>query len=192
MRSHGASLVEINRLRPCYPITTLLIARNDSFLPRFLQSLHRKRAQARNPMRRRTLTPVEYAKAAELRMALRRFLRRSEIAARAHGLTPQRYQLLLQIKAANGEATVGSLCRDLQLGQSNVTQQVRRLERDGLVRRGLSAQDARVRHLRLTPEGDRRLARAVADLAEDREALISTIGADWAPSRRTRARSQKR
>jgi|SRR5919198_75852 DNA-binding MarR family transcriptional regulator len=123
----------------------------------------------------RTPTEADYVSAAELRRALRSFLRRSEVVARSHGLTPQRYQLLLQIKAAKGEATIGSLCRDLQLGQSNVTQQVRRVENEGLVRRELSRNDARVRYLRLTARGERRLAGAVADLAEDRDRLVAML-----------------
>lgn len=101
---------------------------------------------------------------------------------RAHKLTPQRYQLLLLIKAADGRATVGSLCRSLQLGQSNVTQQVRRTENLGLVRRELSATDARVRYLRLTAEGERRLARALMELREDREALRQALAEIEPPS----------
>jgi DNA-binding MarR family transcriptional regulator len=126
-------------------------------------------------MARTPLTEADYLDAAELRRALRGFLRRSEIVSRAHGLTPQRYQLLLQIKASKGGATIGSLCRDLQLGQSNVTQQVRRVENEGLVRRELSKNDARVRYLRLTAKGERRLEGAVADLAEDRDRLVSVL-----------------
>ena len=91
--------------------------------------------------------------------------------ARRHKLTPQRYQLLLLIKVADGQATIGSLGRSLRLGQSNVTQQVRRAENLELVRRELSSTDARVRYLRLTAEGERRLTGAVAELREDRERL---------------------
>ena len=120
-------------------------------------------------------TDGEYQAAAQLRLALRRFLRRSEQVARAHGLTPQRYQLLLLIKAAEGKATVGGLCRSLQLGQSNVTQLVRRAEDLGLVRRELATEDARVRYLSLTTEGERRLAAAVAELSEDRAALVAEL-----------------
>jgi DNA-binding MarR family transcriptional regulator len=121
------------------------------------------------------LTDREYEEAVQLRLALRTFLRRSEEVARAHKLTPQRYQLLLLIKTSEGKATVGRLCRSLQLGQSNVTQLVRRAEDLGLVRRELSPSDARVKHLRLTPEGERRLAAVVADLAEDRSKLIAAL-----------------
>jgi MarR family transcriptional regulator, transcriptional regulator for hemolysin len=115
----------------------------------------------------------EYEAATRLRLALRRFLSRSEQVTRACGLTPQRYQLLLLIRTSGTDATVGGLARALQLSQSNVTQQVRRAEDLGLVRRTLSATDARVRHLTLTDEGARRLARAVEDLRQERELLLA-------------------
>ena len=116
-----------------------------------------------------------YEEAAQLRLALRTFLRRSETVARAHGLTPQRYQLLLLIKTSKEQATVGGLCRSLQLGQSNITQLVHRAEKLGLVRGEPSATDARVRYLHLTPEGERRLGGAVAELAEDRVKLVAAL-----------------
>jgi DNA-binding MarR family transcriptional regulator len=49
------------------------------------------------------------------------------------------------------------------------------MENEGLVRRELSKRDARVRYLQLTAEGERRLARTVSDLAEDRSALIAAL-----------------
>lgn len=128
-------------------------------------------------MTARQPTAREYEEAVRLRLALRRFLRRSEEVTRAHGLTPQRYQLLLAIRAARGQATVGSLCRTLQLGQSNVTQLVRRAENLGLVRRELSSEDARIRFLSLTAEGERRLAAAVRELGGDRAALVEALSA---------------
>lgn len=120
-------------------------------------------------------TQGDYQDAAELRLALRRFLRRSEEATRRHKLTAQRYQLLLAIKAGGDQATIGSLCRSLQLGQSNVTQQVRRAENLGLLHRELSATDARVRYLRLTAEGERRLAGVLMELREDRQTLLLAL-----------------
>lgn len=82
---------------------------------------------------------------------------------------------MLAIKAAGDQATIGSLCRSLQLGQSNVTQQVRRAENLGLLHRELSATDARVRYLRLTAEGERRLAGVLMELREDRQTLLLAL-----------------
>src|SRR5919109_2041930 len=99
---------------------------------------------------------------AEFRAALRRFLRRSERIARRSGLTPQRHLLLLMIKGApdgSEQSTVTELAERLQLAQSTVTELVRRAEEAGLVERERSTADGRVAHLRLTREGERRLAK---------------------------------
>src|ERR1035437_7156537 len=111
---------------------------------------------------------------AEFRTALRRYARRSERVARQYGLTPQRYLLLLMIKgAADGkeQSTVTELADRLQLAQSTVTELVRRAEETGLVTREQSQDDARVAHLRLTPEGDRRLMQSFTELSAERAQL---------------------
>ena len=97
---------------------------------------------------------------ADFRAALRRFLRRSERVARKSGLTPQRYLLLLMIKGApNGSE------------QSTVTELVSRAEEAGLVEREVSPTDARVAHLRLTAEGERRLLLSFTQLETERAQL---------------------
>jgi DNA-binding MarR family transcriptional regulator len=111
---------------------------------------------------------------AEFRAALRRFLRRSERIARKSGLTPQRHLLLLMIKGApdgSQQSTVTELSDRLQLAQSTVTELVRRAEEAGLVEREQSAADGRVAHLRLTPEGERRLAKSFTSHATERREL---------------------
>lgn len=108
-----------------------------------------------------------------LRAALRRFLRESESSTKESGLTVEQYELLLLIKTAeDGAATIGGLHRALARRQSGVTQLVRRVENLGLVSRRLSDRDARVRFLRLTEEGERRLACAVARLRKERARLV--------------------
>jgi DNA-binding MarR family transcriptional regulator len=97
---------------------------------------------------------------AEFRSALRHFLRRSEKVARQSGLTPQRYTLLMMIKGApNGSE------------QSTVTELVRRAEAAGLIEREQSQRDARVAHLRLTEEGERRLMLSFTQLETERAQL---------------------
>jgi DNA-binding MarR family transcriptional regulator len=119
--------------------------------------------------------PVEQiVHVAEFRAALRSFLRRSEKVARAAGLTPQRYLLLLMIKGAADQrerSTVTELSERLQLAQSTVTELVSRAKEAGLLEREQSEEDGRVAHLRLTDEGEDRLARAFTDLAEERREL---------------------
>jgi DNA-binding MarR family transcriptional regulator len=111
---------------------------------------------------------------AEFRAALRRFLRTSERNARAAGLTPQRYLLLLMIKGASDrseQSTVTELARQLQLAQSTVTELVSRAEEIGLVERERSSEDGRIAFLRLTPEGERRLASSFTSNESERQAL---------------------
>ena len=130
------------------------------------------------------LPTAEYLRAAELRSALRGFLRRTEKLCRAHGLTAERYELVLAIKIENERdrpATVTSLCSALLLSQSAVTQLVRRTENLGLIERQLSTRDARVRHLRLTTEGEQRLAAAVAELGPERDHLAAVLWATPTP-----------
>lgn len=125
-------------------------------------------------MSRTTFQVEDVVAVAEFRTALRRFLRRSERVGRQYGLTPQRYLLLLMIKGAAGgreQSTVTQLADRLQLAQSTVTELVRRAEETGLVTREQSKDDARVAHLRLTPEGDRRLMQSFTELSAERAQL---------------------
>jgi DNA-binding MarR family transcriptional regulator len=115
---------------------------------------------------------------AEFRAALRSFLRRTERVARSSGLTPQRYLLLLMIKGSkmgDEQSTVTELSGRLQLAQSTVTELVRRAEEAGLLERERSTSDARVAHLRLSSEGERRLNRAFTGLADERHALADAV-----------------
>lgn len=113
--------------------------------------------------------PSEIISAASFRSELRRFLSRSDNVAAAVGLTPQRYDLLLQLKAApDGQSTVTELAGRLHLRQTAVTELVKRAEEAGLVDRRRSEADRRVFLLELTQEGDRRVTRAFNALRRDR------------------------
>jgi DNA-binding MarR family transcriptional regulator len=115
---------------------------------------------------------------AEFRAALRRFLRHSERVANARGLTPQQHLLLLMIKGApdgTEQVTIGEAAERLQLGVSTSTELVDRAQEHGFVRRERSAVDARVVCLRLTAEGERRLAGVLADLEVDRAELQGAL-----------------
>ena len=115
---------------------------------------------------------------AEFRAALRRFLRTSERTARASGLTPQRYLLLLMVKGApdgSEQSTVTELAERLQLAQSTVTELVSRAEEVGLIEREPSSADGRVAHLRLTEEGERRLAKSFSSLGAERTQLREAV-----------------
>ena len=127
-----------------------------------------------------TLETTDAIRIAAFRAAIRSFLRTSERLAREEGLTPRRYLLLLMIKGApNGseQSTVTELSERLQLAQSTVTELVGRAERAGLIQRERSEKDLRVAHLRLTPDGERRLALSVRGLEEQRHELRQRLDA---------------
>jgi DNA-binding MarR family transcriptional regulator len=125
-----------------------------------------------------SLSSDDVSRVADFRAALRAFMRKSEQNARKSGLTPQRYLLLLMIKGApegREQSTVTELAERLQLAQSTVTELVRRAEEVGLIERAQSIDDGRVAHLKLTREGERRLARAFTSNEQERLELRATI-----------------
>jgi DNA-binding MarR family transcriptional regulator len=118
----------------------------------------------------------ELVRAAAFRSELRRFLHRSDAVAAEVGLTPQRYDLLLQLKASpTGHSTVTELGRRLQLRQTAVTELVKRAEEAGLIRRRRSESDRRVFLLELTEDGDERVTRAFDALRRDRAAFAEAF-----------------
>jgi DNA-binding MarR family transcriptional regulator len=117
-----------------------------------------------------------YAKAADFRSALRRFLRTSENAARAAGITPNQHLLLLQIAGCDGgTTTISTLVERLALTQSAVTELVQRAEQAGLVERAPSTEDGRVTHLSLTPTGEAKLAEVHEALGAERTQLRRVV-----------------
>ncbi len=126
----------------------------------------------------------DYATAAALREALRRFARRTELVSRANGLTPRTYQLLLMVKTGRheaGRAGLGELEDRLQLGKSTVTELVLRSEDAGLVRRELDRARRGSISVCLTPVGARRLAKVVSALGDERSRLAELLQADKNP-----------
>jgi DNA-binding MarR family transcriptional regulator len=121
---------------------------------------------------------AEIARTAAFRTELRRFVHRTAAVTLAAGLTPQRYDLLLMIKASsNGDesSTVSRLSRDLDLKQTAVTELVKRAEEAGLITRLQSEEDRRVFELRLTPEGESYLMRVFTLLEDDRAAFVESF-----------------
>lgn len=120
---------------------------------------------------------IELGRTAAFRTQLRRFLRTTAEVTARFGLTAQRYDLLLMIHTSNsGEGVpLTELCERLQLRQTAVTELVKRAVEAGLVERRHSAEDRRVRLLRLTPEGERRLRGVVVALRQDRGALAEAF-----------------
>lgn len=115
-------------------------------------------------MNERPLRKADYEVIAAFRYALRSFLRFSEDAARAHGLTPQQHQLLLAIKGLPGRerATVGELAERLKLRPHSVLGEVNRAVAAGLVSREADPTDGRIVEVTLTAVGERTLAALTA------------------------------
>lgn len=106
-------------------------------------------------------TKADLEALSEFRYQLRRFLRFSEEAAQAEGLTPQQYQLLLHVKGYPGRdwATVGELAERLQVQPHGALTLVARCEALGLVRRESGTTDRRQVLVHLSAEGEARLLR---------------------------------
>lgn len=102
---------------------------------------------------------ADYERLAAFRYCLRRFLRFSEQAAQAAGLTPHQHQALLAIQGMPGRdhATVGELAERLQIRPNTALELASRLIRGGWLRRSVSPADQRAVRLRLTPAGIRKL-----------------------------------
>ena len=122
--------------------------------------------------------PPDYQAIARLRAAMRSLERTTEQAAREHGLTPQRYLLLLMVKGATDgseRALVSDVAERLQLAAHTVTGAVGRAERAGLVRRDPCPDDGRRTWISLTPEGERRLEAVVTSVARERDELAAAV-----------------
>jgi DNA-binding MarR family transcriptional regulator len=90
------------------------------------------------------------------RYNLRRFLRFSEKAARACGVTPQQHQLMLGIAGFtdDGKATISDLAEFLQERNNSVVGLVERAAESGLVRRQSGKTDRRQVVVTLTAQGE--------------------------------------
>ncbi|MCX2930952.1 MarR family transcriptional regulator [Mycobacterium sp. CVI_P3] len=119
------------------------------------------------------------------------------VVARLNRLATQRIRLplpwaqarLLSTIDDQGEARISDLAELDHCSQPTMTTQVRRLEDAGLVARTPDPDDARAVRIRITPEGQKILARVRADRAavidprierlsgEDREILSNAVGA---------------
>jgi DNA-binding MarR family transcriptional regulator len=104
---------------------------------------------------RRRLRKTEYESLSAFRYALRRFLRFSEEAADAVGLTPHQHQALLAVKGFPGRdyVTNGELAERLQIKHHSAVGLVNRLEAQGLIARKQGDSDRREVYLTLTRRG---------------------------------------
>jgi DNA-binding MarR family transcriptional regulator len=140
----------------------------------------------------RQLTPEDYEQLLDFRAGLRRFQHWSETRAREAGLTPAQHQLLLAVKGHRGglAPTIGDLAGYLLLRHHSTVELVDRAQAAGLVRRGGDDADGRVTRVRLTPDGERRLAQlaqAHLDELQNLAPVLAQLVAGWPdPARKDR------
>jgi DNA-binding MarR family transcriptional regulator len=103
---------------------------------------------------------------AEFRYHIRHYLDFSDQAARAAGMEPKQYQLLLAIRGLSGdiEPTVGALAYQLRNRHHSTVELINRAETNGLLTRSRSGTHVLVR---LTKKGERFLTRAIEDRLEE-------------------------
>jgi DNA-binding MarR family transcriptional regulator len=121
------------------------------------------------------ITAEEYRALAELRHRIRLFVREGDAKARAAGLEPQQYLILLAIRGLpeSAEATIRVLADRLALKHHSVVELVDRLEQRGLVRRSRSRDDRRRVLVSLLPRGEKLLE----EVARDRISELRSSGA---------------
>ncbi len=119
------------------------------------------------------LSDEDFARLADFRYGLRRFLQFSENEAAGEGLTGQQHQALLAIRGnAAGPTNVGLLAERLCLKHHTAVELVQRLEKAGLLTKRTSPDDRRAVLLDLTAEGAGRLDR----LARSHRSELARLG----------------
>ena len=120
------------------------------------------------------LSTDDLRKQAEFRHHLRKFLRSSEVNAKAFGLEPNQYQLLLAIKGLPEDSApnISTLAERLQIEQHSAVELVDRSVRKGVVERFREGSDRRKVFLRLTEAGEK----AVTEIAtRNRHDLMNSL-----------------
>jgi DNA-binding MarR family transcriptional regulator len=129
------------------------------------------------------VTTEEYRALAELRHHIRHFVREGDAVARAAGLEPQQYLLLLAIRGLpdGTEATIRVLADRLALKHHSMVELIDRLETHGYVRRTRRRDDRRRVLVSLLPRGERLLEQVahhrIEELRTTGAALVSAISA---------------
>jgi len=122
------------------------------------------------------LSKQDYEALADFRYRLRRFLRFSEEATQAYGITPLQYLFLLQIQGFPGRnwATIAELAERLQAHHHGVVALASRCEKAELVARRPGRGDRRCVEVYLLPKGAE-LLRQLALLHRDQVTELKQV-----------------
>lgn len=121
----------------------------------------------------------QFERLSRFRYELRQFLRFSEDACRAEGVTMLQYQLMLHTQGFPQRewASIGEIAERLQAQPHGVVALVDRCEEAGLVRRRASETDGRQVEVHLTPKGRRCLQRLAQVHRQELRELAAVIEA---------------
>ena len=119
------------------------------------------------------LSKQEYVALSNFRLQLARFLRFSEKASRAAGITPKQYLLLLHICGTKGRdwATVGELATRLQSSAHGTVALVNRCVASRLVRKQRNDEDGRRVEVHVTPRALKLISRIAARHRDELQSL---------------------
>jgi DNA-binding MarR family transcriptional regulator len=129
------------------------------------------------------ITTSEYQALAELRHRILLFLKEGDSVARAAGLEPQQYLMLLAIRGlAHGLApSIRNLAERLALKHHSAVELIDRLEKRGYVKRSRSLEDRRQVLITLQSKGHRILDRVarqrISELRSSGKALVNALDA---------------
>jgi len=129
------------------------------------------------------ITTAEYQALAEMRYRIRKFVREGDAVARAGGLEPQQYLLLLALRGLpeGVEATIRTLADRLALKHHSAVELIDRLEAHAYVRRSRSRDDRRRVLVSLLPRGEKLLEQVardrISELRSSGAALANAISA---------------
>jgi len=131
----------------------------------------------------RKISLTEFRALAELRYRIRLFLRESDASARAVGLEPQQYLMLLAIRGLpeGVPAKIQTLADRLALKHHSAVELIDRLEAHGYVRRSRNRDDRRRVLVSLLPRGEKLLEQVarhrISELRASGTALVNAISA---------------
>lgn len=129
------------------------------------------------------ISTAEYRALAELRYRIRKFVGEGDAVARAAGLEPQQYLLLLALRGLpeGEEATIRTLAERLALKHHSAVELIDRLETNGYVRRSRGRDDRRQVLVALLPRGEKLLEEVardrISELRASGAALVDAISA---------------